>query len=54
MTNAERLARLARAEGMTADPEATDTRLHVNLDYVFDPVLAAPCSGFAGDGRHGR
>lgn len=47
MTNAERLARLARAEGMTADPEATDARLHVNLDYVFDPVwlrhvLASP------------
>ena len=34
MTNAERLARLARAEGMTADPEATDTRLHVNLDRL--------------------
>src|SRR3546814_17302558 len=36
MTNAERLRRLARAEGL---PETSPTaRLYVNLDYVFDPV----------------
>ena len=36
MTNAERLRRLARAEGL---PEAASgAQLYVNLDYVFDPV----------------
>ncbi|KEQ55260.1 CDP-alcohol phosphatidyltransferase family protein [Sphingobium chlorophenolicum] len=49
MTNAERLHRLARAEGLAADDRASSARLHVNLDYVFDPVwlrhvLAHPCT----------
>lgn len=47
MTNAERLRRLARAEGLPDDAQASEMRLHVNLDYVFDPlwlrhVLAHP------------
>ena len=47
MSNAERVRRLARAQGMTEDPDASDMRLHVNLSYAFDPmwlrhVLAQP------------
>ncbi|EQB03257.1 CDP-alcohol phosphatidyltransferase family protein [Sphingobium baderi] len=38
MTNAERLRRLARAEGLPDDTPQTGARLYVNLDYVFDPV----------------
>ncbi|BAV64495.1 CDP-alcohol phosphatidyltransferase family protein [Sphingobium cloacae] len=39
MTNAERLRRLARAEGLPEDAEAeAGERLYVNLAYVFDPV----------------
>ncbi|SBV33886.1 conserved membrane protein of unknown function [uncultured Sphingopyxis sp.] len=38
MTNAERLRRLARAEGLPEQGGASDARLYVNLDYVFDPV----------------
>lgn len=38
MSNAERLRRLARAEGMPERAGASDPRLYVNLDYVFDPV----------------
>ncbi|SCW37291.1 Phosphatidylglycerophosphate synthase [Sphingobium faniae] len=47
MTNAERLRRLARAEGLSEDASSSDARLYANLDYVFDPswlrhVLATP------------
>jgi len=38
MTNAERLRRMARAEGLPDTPPASGARLFVNLDYVFDPV----------------
>ncbi|WP_137870141.1 CDP-alcohol phosphatidyltransferase family protein [Sphingopyxis sp. 2PD] len=38
MTNAERLRRMARAEGLLDTPPASGARLFVNLDYVFDPV----------------
>lgn len=38
MTNAERLRRMARAEGLPATPPPSGARLYVNLDYVFDPV----------------
>ena len=38
MTNAERLRRLARAEGLPESVPATGAQLYVNLDYVFDPV----------------
>jgi phosphatidylglycerophosphate synthase len=38
MTNAERLRRMARAEGLPDTPPASAARLFVNLDYVFDPV----------------
>ena len=38
MTNAERLRRLARAEGLPDTPPASGAQLSVNLDYVFDPV----------------
>ncbi len=38
MTNAERLRRMARAEGLSDTPPASAARLYVNLDYVFDPV----------------
>lgn len=38
MTNAERLRRLARAEGLPDAPPPSGARLYVNLDYVFDPV----------------
>lgn len=38
MTNAERLRRMARAEGLPDTPPAPGARLFVNLDYVFDPV----------------
>ncbi|MBJ7440425.1 MAG: CDP-alcohol phosphatidyltransferase family protein [Sphingopyxis sp.] len=38
MTNAERLRRLARAEGLPDTPPPSGAQLAVNLDYVFDPV----------------
>jgi phosphatidylglycerophosphate synthase len=38
MTNAERLRRMARAEGLADTPPASGAQLFVNLDYVFDPV----------------
>ena len=38
MTNAERLRRMARAEGLPDTPPASGAQLFVNLDYVFDPV----------------
>jgi phosphatidylglycerophosphate synthase len=38
MTNAERLRRLSRAEGLPDAPPASGARLYVSLDYVFDPV----------------
>lgn len=38
MSNAERLRRLARAEGLPETPDAAGGRLYVNLAYVFDPV----------------
>lgn len=38
MTNAERLRRMARAEGLADTPPASGAQLSVNLDYVFDPV----------------
>src|SRR3546814_1404617 len=38
MTNAERLRRLARAEGLPETVEQAGARLYVNLAYVFDPV----------------
>lgn len=38
MTNAERLRRMARAEGMPESVPASHAQLTVNLDYVFDPV----------------
>ena len=38
MTNAERLRRMARAEGLPEARPASDAQLFVNLDYVFDPV----------------
>ncbi len=38
MTNAGRLRRLARAEGLPDTPGASGARLYVNLAYVFDPV----------------
>ena len=38
MTNAERLRRMARAEGLPDTPPASGALLFVNLDYVFDPV----------------
>src|SRR3546814_2847441 len=38
MTNAERLRRLARAEGLPETAEQAGARLYVNLAYVFDPV----------------
>jgi phosphatidylglycerophosphate synthase len=38
MTNAERLRRMARAEGLPDTPPASGARLFANLDYVFDPV----------------
>ncbi|MBL9065785.1 MAG: CDP-alcohol phosphatidyltransferase family protein [Sphingopyxis sp.] len=38
MTNAERLRRMARAEGLPETPPPSGARLFVNLDYVFDPV----------------
>ncbi len=38
MTNAERLRRLARAEGLPETAPASGAELAVNLDYVFDPV----------------
>jgi phosphatidylglycerophosphate synthase len=38
MTNAERLRRMARAEGLPDTPPASGAQLFINLDYVFDPV----------------
>ncbi len=38
MTNAERLHRLARAEGLPEEAPSSGARLFVNLDYVFDPL----------------
>ncbi len=38
MTNAERLRRMARAEGLPETPPGSGAQLFVNLDYVFDPV----------------
>lgn len=38
MSNAERLRRLARAEGLPETASPSGARLFVNLDYVFDPV----------------
>jgi phosphatidylglycerophosphate synthase len=38
MSNAERLRRMARAEGMPETVPASGAQLTVNLDYVFDPV----------------
>ena len=38
MTNAERLRRMARAEGLPDAPPASGAQLFINLDYVFDPV----------------
>lgn len=38
MTNAERLRRLARAEGLPENVPASSAQLYVNLDFVFDPV----------------
>lgn len=37
-TNAERLRRLARAEGLSETATPSGAQLYVNLDYVFDPV----------------
>lgn len=38
MSNAERLRRLARAEGLPETAPPSGAHLFVNLDYVFDPV----------------
>ena len=38
MTNAERLRRLARAEGLPERTDATGAHLYANLAYVFDPL----------------
>jgi len=38
MTNAERLRRLARAEGLPERTDATGAQLYANLAYVFDPL----------------
>ena len=38
MTNAERLRRLARADGLPESAPSSAPHLYVNLDYVFDPV----------------
>ncbi|MBU0823466.1 MAG: CDP-alcohol phosphatidyltransferase family protein [Alphaproteobacteria bacterium] len=38
MTNAERLRRMARAEGFPETVPPSGAQLYVNLDYVFDPV----------------
>lgn len=38
ITNAERVRRLARAEGLPDDGPPSSSRLYVNLDYAFDPI----------------
>lgn len=48
MTNAERVARIGRAQGLRVAGEATGAVLLANLSYAFDPVWVAHLKGRPG------